>query len=57
MSDDKIMEQIKLPEKPLPPTPDTELLSSETPLSLAKDPAVDATAVEPPEPTGKKTKS
>ena len=56
LSDDEIMEQMKLPEKPLPP-PDTELPSSETPLSLAKDPEVDATAVAPPEPTGKKTKS
>ena len=57
LSDDEIMEQMKLPEKPLPPAPDTKLPSSETPPSLAEDPAVDATAVAPPEPTGKKTKS
>ena len=54
LSDDEIMEQMKLPEKPLPPAPVTELPSSETPPSLAEDPAVD---VMPPEPSGKKTKT
>ena len=54
LSDDEIMEQIKLSEKPLPPAPVTELPSSETPPSLVENPAVD---VMPPELTGKKTKS
>ena len=52
--DDEIMEQMKLSEKPLPPAPVTKFQSSETPPSLAENPAVDVT---PPELTGKKTKS
>jgi hypothetical protein len=43
LSDDEIMEQMKLPEKPLPPAPVTELPSSETPPSLAEDPALQRT--------------
>jgi len=57
LSDNEIMEQMKLPEKPLPPAHNTKLPSSETSPCLVKDPEVDAMSASQLKPTGKKTKS